>query len=520
MSAHHYLVVSDLHLCDIEDHDDGWKRHKGSAWVYDDELDAMVASFEARLAPGDTFTFILNGDIFDFDLVTAIPEVPPWPVSPLEHSYGLDATAPKSVWKFGRILDDHPRFIATLARLLVAGHRVVLTIGNHDRELWFDDVAALLRERVDAACGSIVVSQTTPAKARGALVIEPWFFYVQGEIYVEHGHQYDYYSSFRFNLEPIVERRGEAHIALSTGNLSNRFLLSNIGFFNPHATDYILSAYGYVRHWLRHYAFSRRMLILTWLIGSIRALSAILGTRARLERHPPKDYERHIRAAAQRYDLPPDTANALYALRRAPITNRIYKIAREYWIDRTALALLMVGGTIAIALSGAALWVKLMVPLALFPLVWVVYQWAAGNDNALTTEYRAHTFAHAIAGIVPVRAVVFGHTHVANAIPLARDVTFANSGTWAPAWVVAEDEHRFKPAPGLRNFAHVRIAPSGRASGTRPGATGATAASVSDPGYLDACQIAVGAWFPLRPEVPEPALTAAPVDPHIFVAGR
>ncbi len=459
MSKHHYLVVSDLHLCDIEDHADGWKRHKASAWVIDDELDAMVRSHEARLAEGDTFTYLLNGDIFDFDLVTAIPDDPPWPINPLEHSYGLDATEQKSVWKLGRILRDHPVFVGTLARLIDAGHRVVVTIGNHDRELWFDAVAKLLQDTVILACKS----------PRGSLQIEPWFFHVPGEIYVEHGHQYDYYCSFRYNLEPVVERRGEQHIALSTGNLSNRFLLSNIGFFNPHATDFILSAYGYVLHWLKYYAFTRRMLIMTWFIGSLRALTAILSTRARLETHPPKDYPRHIRAAAERYDLPLATAEALYALKKPPITNRMYRIVREYWIDRVLLSLAMVGGTIAIALSDAALWVKLIVPLVVFPLAWFLYQWAAGNDNALTTELRAHAVAFEVGRITPVRAVVFGHTHAATTIPLTRRLTFANSGTWAPTW----DRDTLAPAIGHRNYVHVAIDPT-----------------------HDDCHITVGAWSP------------------------
>lgn len=471
MAANHYLVVSDLHLCDVEDHEDGWKRHKSSYWVFDDELDAMVASFEARLADDDTFTLILNGDIFDFDLVTAIPDDPPWPVGPLEHNYGLDATAPKSVWKLEKILDHHPAFIATLARVLASGHRVVLTIGNHDRELWFPEVAAVLHDKVNSA-----VQQRPAASGRppGKLTVEPWFFHVPGEVYVEHGHQYDYYSSFRYNLEPVYERGGEAHIALSPGNLSNRYLLSNIGSFNPHATDYILSAYGYIRHWLQHYAFSRRMLVLTWLVGSIRALFALLATRARLERHPPKNYERHIDAAAQRYGVAPATATALYALKKLPITSRIHKLVREFWIDRVLIAVGMIGGTIALALSGAALWVKLIVPLVVFPLVWFIYQWAAGNDNALTTEHRAHTFAHAIAELVPVKAVVFGHTHVAGLVPLARGVAFANSGTWAPIW---ERNKPAQPAQGLRNYVHVccdRAAP-------------------------DVCRVTVGSWQPLAP---------------------
>ncbi len=502
MNAHHYLVVSDLHLCDVEDHADGWKRHKSSGWVFDDDFDAMVASFEARVMPGETLTLILNGDIFDFDLVTAVPDPPPFRVRRIERSYGLDATAPKSAWKFGCILDDHPRFVATLARLIGAGHRVVVTIGNHDRELWFPTVQAVLSDRISAACDAAAPpSDGQPAPARGELVIEPWFFHVPGEIYVEHGHQYDFYSSFRYNLEPIVERHGEPQIALSTGNLSNRFLLSNIGYFNPHATDFILSAYGYIRHWVRHYAFTRHFLILTWLVGSVRALFVLLGTRARLERHPPTDYLRHVHAAATRYQLAPATAEALYALRKEPITARFHKIVREFWIDRLLIAVGMTGGTVALGLSGAPLWVKLVVPLIVFPLVWFIYAWVAGNENALTTEHRAQHFAHTIAGMIPVRAVVFGHTHAPAVVPLASDVTFANSGTWAPTW---DDDLR--PVAGLRNFTHVRVTPVGRA--TLP--AGSARAVQAD--YVDGCQVIVGSWLPLSPAHVRVLGTAAASD--------
>ena len=491
-TAHHYLVVSDLHLCDIEDHLDGWKRHKSSAWVYDDELDGMVRTFEARLGEGDAFTLVLNGDVFDFDLVTAIPDQPIFPVRPIEHEYGLDATAPKSAWKLGRILDDHPRFMATLARVVDAGQRLVVVIGNHDRELWFPEVQAVLRERLDLA---LAARDRPPGAPSGDLVIEPWFFYVPGEIYVEHGHQYDYYSSYRYNLEPVVERHDEVHIALSTGNLSNRFLLSNIGFFNPHATDYILTAYGYIRHWVRHYAFSGRALISTWLIGSTRALLALLSNRARLEASPPKHYERHIAAAAARYGIELETAQALNALRKEPITNRIYKMVREFWLDRFALATAMIAISLTLFASGADLWLKLIIPLLVFPLTWFVYQWIAGNENVLTTEYRAQTFAHSIAQMLPVRAVVFGHTHVPGLMPLSRETSFANSGTWAPIW----DRRGLGPAPGLRNFVHVRVTERGRARPTplgpeEPGAP----PPIEDPGFLDGCQVTVGSWLPGR----------------------
>jgi len=443
MADNRYLVVSDLHLADIEDYPDGWKRHKSSAWVYDDEFDEMVRAFEAEGEADDRLTLILNGDIFDFDLVTAVPDPAPWPIGPIEDQYGLDATAPKSAWKLQRMLGDHPTFITTLARLCDAGHRVVLVLGNHDRELWFPAVQEVFFAAVKAAAsGPVEASQ---------LRVESWFYYVPGEIYVEHGHQYDYYSSFRYNLEPIYRKGGEEHLALPTGNLSNRFLLSNIGYFNPHATDFILSLVGYVKHWLKYYAFTKRSLILTWLVGSVRSLAALLNIRARLTQHPPEDYERHLEDTAGRYELPQDTVRELYALRHEPITTRAFKIFREFWLDRLSLAVLMILGTVALALAPVPAWIKIMVPLTGFPLLWFVYQWLAGNDNALTLEQKSHTHAHAIASLLDVKAIVFGHTHVPNLVPLSREVTFANSGTWAPIW----DGERLEHAAGLRNYVTV-----------------------------------------------------------------
>jgi len=452
MPTNRYLVVSDLHLCDIEDHDDGWKRHKSSAWVYDGEFDAMVRAFEAAGDPVERLTLILNGDIFDFDLVTAVPSPHPWPVGPIEHKYGLAATAPKSAWKLERMLDDHPGFLATLARLVAAGQRVVLVLGNHDRELWFPAVQQVFFDAVVAA--GAAAGHTLD---RSLIQVEPWFYYVRGEVYVEHGHQYDYYSSFRYNLEPVYEMRGELHLALPTGNLSNRFLLSNIGYFNPHATDFILSLYGYVRHWFRHYAFTRRWLVMTWFLGSIRSIAALLNIRSRLTTNPPERYSRHLEATAARYGLDVDTVNALYALRKEPITSRIFKIVREFWLDRFALAILMMLGTVTLLIAPVPLWLKLMVPLTAFPLLWFLYQWFAGSDNALTLEQKSHTYAHSIATLLPVRAVVFGHTHVPNLIPLSREVTFANTGTWAPIW----DKDKLEPAAGLRNYVWIAVSSDG-----------------------------------------------------------
>lgn len=447
MSTNHYLVVSDLHLADVEDHADGWKRHKGSAAVFTGELDAMVQEHLARLAAGDTFTFVMNGDIFDFDLVTAFPDDGSLgPLSANERRYGLDATAIKSRWKLDLILDHHAVFLGTLGRLVAAGHKVVLVAGNHDRELCFEAVAERFVERVLAVAGA-----GGPGEERRRLVVvEPWFFHVPGEIYVEHGHQYDHYSSYTHNVDPTYEREGERHLALCTGNLSNRYLLSKIGFFNPHATDFILSAGGYLAHWWRHYALTRRSLVFSWLLGSLRALFALLAIHRAQHRAPPPDYAAKVVAAGRRQGLDADTSARLHALASPPVTTRFGKIVREFWIDRVLLSASLTGATVALALSPAALWVKLVVPLLAFPLFWFLYGWLVGNQNALTTGYATHKNARHIARLVEAPVIVFGHTHGSELVPLGRGLTYANSGTWAPSWDAAGN-----PSPGRQTFVAV-----------------------------------------------------------------
>ncbi|MFA6035111.1 MAG: hypothetical protein WC889_19595, partial [Myxococcota bacterium] len=90
-SRNRYLIVSDLHLADVEDNPDGWKYYKSSRFLIDDEFDRLVTRFLEEKLPdsecGGTpapLTMIFNGDIFDFDLITVVPDNPPWPVSKLE----------------------------------------------------------------------------------------------------------------------------------------------------------------------------------------------------------------------------------------------------------------------------------------------------------------------------------------------------------------------------------------------------------------------------------------------------
>lgn len=446
MSSNRYLVVSDLHLCDVEDHPDGWKAHKAGRFVPDEELRQLFEKFVEEAREGDALTLVLNGDVLDFDLVTAVPEAPPWPLRALERSFGLDATEAKSRWKLDRVLADHETFLGALAAFAAAGHRIVYVIGNHDREVHFPAVKQGFVEAVREA-GRARELEVPEDPIR----FEPWFFYVPGEIYAEHGQQYDFYCCFRYVLSPVVHPpRSEEQLALPMGNLSNRLLLSAMGSFNPHSTDYILGSFGYLVHWLRFYAFTRRSLVVAWLLGSFRSLFGLLRTK-RLTRRRQLDYAALLSEQAERAGMRSDDVFALEALREAPMTERLFGMVREYWIDRVLMAVLMTGGTIALAVTPIPLWIQLMVPLACFPLAYLVYENLIGASSLLDAEHKAQRFARAIAQRLAVRVVTFGHTHAPLTQPLSRGVEYVNTGTWAPCLVGGKLADRTLE-PGLRNY--------------------------------------------------------------------
>ena len=449
MQQHLYLIVSDLHTTDVEDHDDGWKRHKSSKFVFDAEFDQLVRWFTKRANDENELTLILNGDIFDFDLVTAVPDNPSFPVSRSERKAGLRPTPAKSVWKLRRMIEHHPKLMGALARFLAAGHKVVYVIGNHDQELQFQPVREVFHE----AIGKSADHQGLALDDDARIQFEPWFYYVPNEIYAEHGQQYDAYSSFRHVLAPVVETRdGTGEIALPMGNLSCRELINRLGFFNPHEADgFILSFLAYLAHWVRHYAFTRRSLIGAWFWGSLLVLKGTLKNRARVLAQGPDTHEEKRRELAERVSLPLEVLEKIDQTRIMPIVDRLFRVVRELWLDRLLLAFVLIGATIALALTPIPLWIKLMVPLSSFPLVFLVYETVVAESCwEYMTMFPAK--ARAIAEAVGCPVVAFGHTHIPMTLPLARGVTFVNTGTWSPTWDAAE-----ALTPGTQNYAVVEV---------------------------------------------------------------
>jgi len=280
------------------------------------------------------------------------------------------------------------------------------------------------------------------------LSFEPWFYYEPGEIYAEHGQQFDYYNSWCYQLNPVVQVDGEEIIALPMGNLSNRYLMTGMGYFNPHSSDYILNLFRYMAHWFRYYAFSKRSLVFKWLMGSLLVMWRLLKNK-KLMRLSEEGHIEAMQSLSDRSGISMVQLEKLGSLHRTPITNRVYRIMREFWIDRLAIALLMIGGTITLALVPIPLWIKLMVPLSSFPLLIFLYEYAARGESIFTVSEQLPEYARKVADTLPVKLVCFGHTHIPRLIPLDKGLVFVDTGAWAP---VTDSRKPGQLAPGYRNY--------------------------------------------------------------------
>ena len=124
-----------------------WKRFRQADLFVDQSFARFLTCLCEEV--DDRIELIFNGDAFDFDPITAIPENPSFPVSWLERQRGLVSEEEKSEFKVRRVLRDHPVWVEALRDFLQRGNDVVFVIGNHDLELHWPAVQRTIRDALD-----------------------------------------------------------------------------------------------------------------------------------------------------------------------------------------------------------------------------------------------------------------------------------------------------------------------------------------------------------------------------------
>lgn len=442
-AMHHIVVISDIHLCQLEPGEDLWMRYRQEACAPDRAIAAMIdgllaevsagstpASISAAPPPPDTaagntrdpITLDLNGDIFDFDAPRVEGGRSIFHDDPRDEEHSVPLTE--------AILDDHPGFVDALARVLAEGHSLLFISGNHDAQMTLPGVRDVIRRRILNAAARRA-GEKKPEALADRILFRAWFHLTAEGVLLEHGSQYDPYCSFHYPMDP--HHRETRRVQPTLGSLATRLMTSRMGYFNPHVdVTYELSGSRYVAHWFRYYIGTKDSLLFSWFRGSLRTFLHLAGAR------DPGSEARHrknLEAAAIETGLPKEKLEAHAALFAPPIElAALRRVARELWQDRLWFTLA--------SILWAALWL-LFVPhrfaagaligLALF----VVYEIMTPKIRVRDRWQKVDERAVDVARVHGARAIVFGHTHHPHA-SWEGDLFVANAGSWSASYLDVE----------------------------------------------------------------------------------
>ncbi len=363
---------------------------------------------------------VWNGDVFDFDA--------PWVKDGQSSFDEFPPDEAGSTDQARRILADHPVWVGAAARLVLAGHRLLVLSGNHDVELYFPGVRRAIREAIGRAAAIEAEGRALDDRALEERVrFRAWFHVTEDGVYLEHGSQYDIFGSVRYAMLPLTRGRDRIHPQM--GKLAFKRTGARMGYFNPYYEEtFYMGFAGYMRHWAEHYALSRRRIMRTWLVGSLR-------TAAEIRRHRHReDWTAENRALAlAETGTTGEAIDATAALGAPPAGETMIPVLRELWLDRLGLLLF------AISCTAAAWWLggraAAAIASGLAALLLAAYERTTPKLDLRTWD-SAPPRVKALFEIHRARAICMGHTHRPFAVweGGAEPRLYANSGSWCPAF--------------------------------------------------------------------------------------
>lgn len=419
---HNLLVLSDVHLgSDLVQHcRPGAPLRTAASSRRDRDLAAFLDWYRERPQHGRPWRLVIAGDLVDFVGMSVSGHTGEVLTEPNqdEQSHGLGSAVDHTLAKLRRVAEHHREVFAALGRFVAAGNSLVVVRGNHDVDFHWEPVQDEFR-RILAEHG---------ATRAGSVELADWFYYEEGVVYVEHGHQYDDYCSYEHVLFPVVPS-DPRRSARSLSDILLRYVvrptrgMSESGHDKMSALDYLrfgarLGARGIL-------ALGRRFLLaVAMLLGVWREHMSDATHWVRTE------HERKMALLAEARQISLVKLQALASLQRPPITKSVVRILAGVMLDRVAVA---VAATISLIWVLVARWTPALgvaVAVGLVALVAVAWLWRRARGNidasALLRERAAR-----VGSVFPAAFVVMGHTHLPELRQTSPATSYVNVGAWA-----------------------------------------------------------------------------------------
>jgi UDP-2,3-diacylglucosamine pyrophosphatase LpxH len=436
-----YLLLSDVHLgSDIIPHMRPWAR---TSWLLTEAaIDTQLVTFldhhAQSAAPGRRYCLVLAGDFLDLVGVALGPEDHPveTPLTAEERLCGLGSAKDHVVGKLAAIAKRHAAVFAALMRFVAYGHELVLVRGNHDIELHW---RAAQRAFADAIVAHAPVEQR--AELRTRIRVKPWFFCVEGVLYVEHGHEFDPMCSYGDPLLPTSEADTKRirptpfsvllrQVARPTRGISSAsYSYAGMGAYVR--LLYHLGVVGTLQIAVRYSRACTRLVQATWE----RALDD--------GRRGVRRAEAHFRRFARSTGVSATTLRTLRSFYVAPAVQSLDFVLRCLYIDRIFSGLLALPLlTVAVLLGWLGSDRELSAALCAVPALFLGGYACIGRGSNTSPAGVMRESADRIARLFNTPWVAMGHVHEPCVVPLPSGATYVNLGSWG------HDDPPDEPASG------------------------------------------------------------------------
>jgi UDP-2,3-diacylglucosamine pyrophosphatase LpxH len=426
-----WLVLSDMHLgSDIAEGSSVVRRARSRS--VDDDLIALLDHYRELHAEG-AWHLVINGDFIDFigmSIHVAGASLSTEP-NDEERAHGLGSAEDHACAKLARVAERHRAVFAALARFVGAGHQLTIVPGNHDKEFHWGRVQEDFRAHLLASnTAPVSTSPGATAAFLGRIQFAPWFVWIEGVAYIEHGHQYDAYCATDETLLP-QSPEDPRRLASGFSDVLLRFIvhhtrgLGQQGHDRMGVVDYLalalrLGIRGGIELGMRFVRaiaelFRLRRLALSEMAQALRV-----------------EHDRRVANLAQAMRIGHERLRALKLLQAPPVMRSVRGILASLLLDRVALGVLCGAMLVFIAVVGAL--TEGHVALAIGPVLpswWLIDRHLSRTRN-IDPQDELAARARPLAQLFPAAFIVMGHTHVPVRMPIDDGrTTYINAGSWA-----------------------------------------------------------------------------------------
>jgi UDP-2,3-diacylglucosamine pyrophosphatase LpxH len=432
------LILSDVHLGnDLNDlMPDGARR---SASV-DVDLVSLLRHYRAAPRGGRRWRLVIAGDFIDFIGMAIFPQDGELSTAPSEEerAHGLGNASDDASAKLRAVVARHRPVFDAVGEFLADGHALTLVHGNHDVEFHWVAVQEQLRGLLsDIARRAQGGDALFAADVASRIDFAPWFYYVGGVAYIEHGHQYDTLCSTEHVMAPLAPG-DPRHLARSFSDILLRWVVRPTRGVPEYGHEH-MGLLSYVVLGLRLGVGGVVRLLARFLCAVAEMLRLRRAYVSETAHFPREEQERKMAALADTMRVGIERLRALAALQVPPVTQSVSKILAGVLLDRLGLALAC-GAAIAMLATAAPRHPWCWPLMGALAVGWALThrhlsarrrEWFGDKlDNDAKLVERAGHLAH----LFPAAFVVMGHTHTPVQVPVAEGTTtYINVGSWHEA---------------------------------------------------------------------------------------